>query len=131
KDRPLSITLRPLPPADARPGMGGEFDAIGGDSAGALAPPLSAGLGSVPPSKRAADALPTGANGDTQPQAIEHPGFLKGAVGKLGSLFRRKVSENAAADHPVVKESAAQSARIVRLGLGQSALLGEAAQDVD
>jgi murein DD-endopeptidase MepM/ murein hydrolase activator NlpD len=67
---------------------------------------------------------------DTQPQATEHPGFLKGAVGRLGSLFRRKVSSNGL-DHPVVKESAAQSARIVRLGLGQPALLGEAAQDVD
>ena len=127
KDPPLSIPLRPLPPSDATPGVGGEFDAINADLAATLAPPSSAGLGPVSPPRRGGDAvLP---RPDESP-AKEHPGFLKGAVGKLGSLFRRKIPANGF-DHPVVKESAVQSARIVRLGLGQSALLGEAAQDVD
>jgi len=132
-DPPLSITLRPLPPSHETPGMGGAFDAINADSTGILAPPSSAGFGPVSPPKRPADASQPGAERDTQhdeSQPSERPGFLKGAVGKLGSLFRRKISANDF-DHPVVKESAAQSARIVRLGLGQSALLGEAAQDVD
>jgi murein DD-endopeptidase MepM/ murein hydrolase activator NlpD len=133
KDPPLSITLRPLPPSHETPGMGGAFDAINADSEAALTPPSSAGFGPVSPPKRAVDAtLPRperGAQHD-ELQASERPGFLEGAVGKLGSLFRRKISSNDF-DHPVVKESAAQSARIVRLELGQSALLGEAAQDVD
>jgi murein DD-endopeptidase MepM/ murein hydrolase activator NlpD len=87
-------------------------------------------LGAVSPPRKAFDAVPKALDGNAQPQVGDHPGFLEGAVGKLGSLFRRKASANAF-DHPVVKESAAQSARIVRLGLGQPALLGEAAQDVD
>ena len=129
KDPPLSITLRPLPPSST-PGMGGAFDAINADSTAVLAPPLSAGSGAVSPPRKAFDSVPKALDGNAQPQAADHPGFLVGAVGKLGSLFRRKVSANEF-DHPVVKESAAQSARIVRLGLGQPALLGEAAQDVD
>src|ERR1700704_2103124 len=132
-DPPLSITLRPLPPSHETPGVGGAFDAINADSTAALAPPSSAGLGPVLPPKRASDAtLPRPERDSLRDESppSEHPGFLKGAVGKLGSLFRRKISANEF-DHPVVRESAAQSARIVRLGLGQSALLGEAAQDVD
>jgi murein DD-endopeptidase MepM/ murein hydrolase activator NlpD len=133
KEPPLNVTLRPLPPPNAIPGMGGVFDAINADPAAGLAPPSSAGSGLVLPPRPPVDSLLPRAERDTrhdEPQASEHPSFLKGAVGKLGSLFRRKVSSNAF-DHPVVKESAAQSARIVRLELGQSALLGEAAQDVD
>jgi murein DD-endopeptidase MepM/ murein hydrolase activator NlpD len=129
KDPPLSITLRPLPPS-LTPGMGGAFDAINTDATAVLAPPLSAGLGAASPPRKSFDAVPKAVDGNAQPQAADRPGFLKGAVGRLGSLFRRKVSASDF-DHPVVKESAAQSARIVRLGLGQSALLGEAAQDVD
>jgi murein DD-endopeptidase MepM/ murein hydrolase activator NlpD len=128
-DPPLSITLRPLPPSHETPGVGGAFDAINADSTAGLAPPSSVGFGPVSLPKHALDAtLPRPERDESQPS--ERPGFLKGAVGKLGSLFRRKISVNDF-DHPVVKESAAQSARIVRLGLGQSALLGEAAQDVD
>jgi murein DD-endopeptidase MepM/ murein hydrolase activator NlpD len=126
KDPPLSINLRPLPPSQT-PGMGGAFDA---DATAVLAPPLSAGLGAASPPRRTFDAVPKVLDGNAQPQAADHPGFLKGAVGKLGSLFHRKVSTSGF-DHPVVMESAAQSARIIRLGLGQPTLLGEAAQDVD
>lgn len=133
QDPPLSVTLRPLPPSHETPGMGGAFDAINAGPVAGLAPPSSTGLGPVSPPKRAFDAAmprPERDNLRDESQPSERPGFLKDAVGKLGSLFRRKISTTDF-DRPVMKESAAQSARIVRLELGQSALLGEAAQDVD
>src|SRR5882672_7782561 len=107
KDPPLSITLRPLPPSHEALGMGGAFDAINADSAAGLAPPSSAGLGPVSPPKRAFEATlprPERDNPQDGSQPTEHPGFLKGAVGKLGSLFRRKIS-GTDFDHPVMKES--------------------------
>jgi murein DD-endopeptidase MepM/ murein hydrolase activator NlpD len=62
--------------------------------------------------------------------APERATFFRGAVLKLGSLFHRKMSANDS-NHPVIKQADAQSARIVRLELGESTLLAEATQDVN
>src|SRR5882672_5457665 len=64
EDPPLTVKLRPLPPSDAAPGMGGAFDAINaGDAitagtAAALEPPSSAGSGPFAPPRRVIDTVP-------------------------------------------------------------------------
>jgi len=120
-----------LKPAVLPSGIGGVFDALSPDYAAGLAPPAAAAATPAPatpaaqepavPAKPAAHAVESG----SEPQT-----FFRGAVLKLGSFFHRKFSANAS-EHPIVKAADAQSARIVRLGLTQTALLGETTQDLD
>jgi murein DD-endopeptidase MepM/ murein hydrolase activator NlpD len=111
---------KPLP-SNKVGGMGGVFEA-GQPNANDIAPPFSV---AQPPAPVAASPAPAGSSHTTQRST-----FLGGAVSKLGSLFHRKVSTNEL-NHPIVKEANAQSARIVRLEIGESTLLAEATQDVN
>lgn len=121
-------------------GVGGVFDAINSRSDAEFAPPFAAEAGLIAPISSTAKtpyflrrdtAHP--ANSLQAPDAkhaAESPTLFKGAIQKLGLLFRHQVSASGL-DHPIVKQADAQSARIVRLELGESALLGETVQDVE
>jgi len=109
-------------------GVGGVFDAVP-ESASALAPPFAAGSG-------IARSLPEPTNQEAvrpQSPAVRviptKPPFFKGAVEKLGALFRHKLSVNDS--NPTIKEADQQSARLVRLEVAQPALLAEATQDLN
>jgi murein DD-endopeptidase MepM/ murein hydrolase activator NlpD len=116
------------------------FDAINSGAAAGLAPPFAAQAGLIAHPSPAArtpyfvrrdSALPGNSIAPADAgRAAESPTLFRGAVQKLGSLFRHQISANSF-DHPIVKEADAQSARIVRLELGESALLGETVQDVE
>jgi murein DD-endopeptidase MepM/ murein hydrolase activator NlpD len=108
--------------APAKPGVGGVFDAIGSDGAAIAPPPPAAG------ETKAQNAASTVAPESSH--APDKATFFKGAVLKLGSLFHRKTAANEL-NRPIVRAADAQSARIVRLDMGQSTLLAEATQDVN
>ena len=121
----------------ATSGIGGVFDAINSRSTPGLAPPFAAEAGLIAPTAntpyfvRRDTTLPvTPAAPSEAGRTQKKPTLLKGAVEKLGSLFHHQISADNL-DHPIVKEADAQSARIVRLELGESALLGETVQDVE
>jgi len=121
------------PSLGTQSGIGGAFDAIVPVAAETPVPPFAAGVGVVAKpqvqegtvSKRESTLQPSPALRSPQP-----PTFFKGAVQTLGTLFQHKVSANNL-DHPLLKDAADQSARIVRLELAQPALLAEATQDLD
>jgi murein DD-endopeptidase MepM/ murein hydrolase activator NlpD len=109
-------------------GVGGVFDPDSSNTSIITPPPSALGAGlpqnsaaSIPADKSAAAGVS---------RAPERATFFRGAVLKLGSLFHRKMSASDS-NHPVIKQADAQSARIVRLELGESTLLAEATQDVN
>lgn len=128
-----ALDAQPPVPASPglRPGVGGAFDTLAPESTAALAPPSVAGTGPIA-DRPASYPLPPASHSTGQGNVIraDRPGFFKGAVGRLGALFHRKISTSGF-EHPIIKEATAQSARIMHLDMGESALLGEAVQDVD
>jgi murein DD-endopeptidase MepM/ murein hydrolase activator NlpD len=128
-----AASAKSLPLSNAG-GMGGVFEPNATD----ITPPPSA-RADVPqpiasPAPAAESAAPPPAAESAAPPPVFHTTqrttFFRGAVLKLGSLFHRKISTNES-NHPVVKQANAQSARIVRLEIGESTLLAEATQDVN
>ncbi|HEY4265903.1 MAG TPA: peptidoglycan DD-metalloendopeptidase family protein [Micropepsaceae bacterium] len=123
-----ALDVKPTQSPSIASGVGGVFDP-GRPNLSVIAPPpsiLDAGLQqnsiASKPIDRSATAIVS--------HAPERATFFRGAVLKLGALFHRKISANDS-NHPVIKQADAQSARIVRLGLGESTLLAEATQDVN
>jgi murein DD-endopeptidase MepM/ murein hydrolase activator NlpD len=115
-------------PANKRGGMGGVFEASQPNAADIAPPPAAHTEMTSPvasPSPAAESALPARNSHTTQRTT-----FFRGAVLKLGSLFHRKVATNEL-NHPAVKQANAESARMVRLEIGESTLLAEATQDVN
>jgi murein DD-endopeptidase MepM/ murein hydrolase activator NlpD len=118
-------------PAFNPSGIGGAFDTLAPSSTAELAPPSAAGSGPI--ADRPAQSVTIPLRNPALPDPSHAPGrptFFKGAVQTLGSLFHRKISANAP-DHPILKEADAQSARIIRLELGEPALLAEATLDLN
>ena len=110
-------------------GMGGVFDP-GRPNSTAITPPPSALGGEFLQSPRSAAAPDQAAAAPAVSRAPGKATFFRGAVLELGALFHRKISTNES-NHPVIKQANAQSARLVRLELGESTLLAEATQDVN
>ena len=136
-------TLNANPAAVSAPGItngiGGVFDTLTPNFAAGLTPPSAAASSPIADTEllqhpaSLVKSSPAPQNPDKAQDTgrrAERPTFFRGAVEKLGLLFHRKVSMNEN-DHPVLKEATAQSARIVRLELGEPALLAEATQSLD
>jgi len=113
------------PAFSTAPGVGGVFDAMTANASNALLPPSSA------PVATASSTIPPAQTGSVSiPSASARATFFKSAMAKLGALFHRRVSTNIP-NHPILKEADAQSARIVKLEMGETSLLAEATQDVN
>jgi murein DD-endopeptidase MepM/ murein hydrolase activator NlpD len=123
---PPALSAKILPAAGAG-GVGGVFDAAI-PNATALTPPPSA-TGEYSRSWSSAAAAEPTAEAPAVSRAPGKATFFRGAVQELGALFHRKVSTNE--NHPIIRQANAQSARIVRMELGESTLLAEATQDVN
>ena len=109
-------------------GIGGVFDAISPNSTAITPPPFAI---RADPAQNSAASVPAAKSATPDvSRAPQRATFFRGAVLKLGSLFHRKISANEA-NHPVLRQADAQSARIVRLELGESTLLAEATQDLN
>jgi murein DD-endopeptidase MepM/ murein hydrolase activator NlpD len=125
---PSVTTASPKQTGRAKPGVGGVFDPLD-SNAPAIVPPLALpGSQTQDSTVSAPVAKPEPSDGSTH--GPDKTTFLRGAVLKLGSLFHRKVSRNESTG-PLMQQANAQSARIVRLDVGQSTLLAEATQDVN
>jgi murein DD-endopeptidase MepM/ murein hydrolase activator NlpD len=109
-------------------GVGGVFDPDPANSSAITPPPSTLGAGLPQKSAASLPADESAVSGVSR--APERATFFRGAVLKLGALFHRKMSANDS-NHPVIRQADAQSARIVRLELGESTLLAEATQDVN
>ncbi|HXI99759.1 MAG TPA: M23 family metallopeptidase [Micropepsaceae bacterium] len=115
--------------AATKAGVGGVFDALDSNVSAITPPALAAG---EVRSQSAAASVPD-ATSMVSPdisRAQDRTTFFGGVVVKLRSLFHHKISSNETAQ-PLLKQADAQSARIVRLDMGQSTLLAEATQDVN
>jgi murein DD-endopeptidase MepM/ murein hydrolase activator NlpD len=124
--KPAVLNGKPPRVPFAPKGMGGVFDPCC-LNASLIAPPSS--VRSASPQQDSSTQTPAEKPAaSSTSHAPERATFFRGAVMKLGSLFHHRVS--ASASDPVIKQADAQSARIVKLGLGESTLLAEATQDV-
>ncbi len=109
---------------DGVSGVGGAFDAMTPHTASSPIPPVST-------SNAAPATTPASADVSFASPAVR-PTFLTSAMQRIGTLFRHRASAHTAnLNHPILKEADAQSARILKLGLGESALLAQASQDVN
>ncbi len=132
---PAITSILPAVPSLATPaGVGGAFEATAPDADAELAPPFAGGdraqgfsLFQREPSP---DSPAEEQKSETSPARPDHATFLKGAIQRLGSYFRRKVGPSAS-EHPILKIATAQEARIARLEMSEPTLLAEAKSSID
>jgi murein DD-endopeptidase MepM/ murein hydrolase activator NlpD len=115
-------------------GVGGAFEATAPDADADLAPPFAGGDRAQGFSLFRTEPAPTaptpGEKSEASPSHPDHATFLKGAMQRLGSYFKRKV-DLARGDHPILKIATAQEARIARLEMAEPTLLAAAKSSVD